>query len=88
MSTPEQIAAGMTAEQLDLARHALGASSREPGHRNYFCASPGSPADIEWEAMVGNGTAILRSRPREGLPYNTYAVADEIKARILSEQSQ
>jgi len=47
----------MTNEERELLRHALGADSDSPGYRNHFAASPGTPADLAWAAMVASGLA-------------------------------
>lgn len=38
--------------ELNIMRHTLGAESRSPGYRNYYCASEG---DEVLEAMVAKG---------------------------------
>ena len=47
----------MTNKERELLRHALGADSDSPGYRNYFAASPGTPNDRAWKAMVASGLA-------------------------------
>ena len=73
----------MTDEQRKLARHALGMGGSRPGHRNYFCATPGTPADAAWAEMVRREMALLCRVPSEGLPYNTYAVAPGTATALL-----
>ncbi len=47
----------MPPELLPLVRHALGADSRSPGFRNYYCAGVGDQDYLIWQRAVELGFA-------------------------------
>ena len=60
-TTPAQ----MTAEQRDLARHALGLpNKRQQSYRNYFVTGEGAPDHPHWVAMADAGFARRRKALR------------------------
>ncbi len=48
---------GLTDEQRNLARHALGLTSRPKSYRNRYFCTPGGGAHAEWMQMVSAGLA-------------------------------
>lgn len=73
----------MTDAERKLIRHALGADSDAPGYRNRFAATPGSPDDAAWAAMVASGLAYgpMRDTYLFG-PLNFYAVTEAGQAAV------
>lgn len=46
-----------SAPQIELMRHALGYYRQPRVERNHFAATPGTPDDREWKALVDSGHA-------------------------------
>lgn len=73
----------ITAPELEVMSHALGARSATPGYRNHFCTGEGSTDYPICEALVVKG--LMTKHTRNWTPDNIYVVTPAGRKFVLPD---